>query len=105
MDVDVQRATVILRGTADSGRTRRLTEELVDWFSAHRVAVTVSMDGPKALHDKNRKTVGGKGTYEVVAAKARMLLARHRTRPVGARVTLIAAYPPGGGAGTRSPRA
>ena len=65
-----------------------LTEDLVDYFSAHRVGITVSMDGPKALHDRNRKTVGGKGTYDVVAKKARMLLARHRTRPVGARVTL-----------------
>ncbi len=65
-----------------------LTEYLVDYFSAHRIGVTVSMDGPKALHDKNRKTVGGKGTYDVVARKARMLLEHHRTRPVGARVTL-----------------
>jgi uncharacterized protein len=65
-----------------------LTEELVDYFSAHRVGVTVSMDGPRAMHDRNRKTVGGKGTYDVVARKARMLLAGHRTRPVGARVTL-----------------
>ena len=65
-----------------------LTEELVDYFSAHRVGITVSMDGPKALHDRNRRTVGGKGTYDVVAKKARMLLARHTTRPVGARVTL-----------------
>jgi uncharacterized protein len=65
-----------------------LTEEIVDWLSAHRFGITVSMDGPRALHDRNRRTVGGKGTYDVVAAKARMLLARHRTRPVGARVTL-----------------
>lgn len=65
-----------------------LTEPLVDWLAGHRVGVTVSMDGPRALHDRNRKTVGGKGTYDVVVAKARMLLERHRTRPVGARVTL-----------------
>jgi uncharacterized protein len=65
-----------------------LTEELVEYFSAHRVGITVSMDGPKALHDRNRKTIGGKGTYDVVAKKARMLLAGHKTRPVGARVTL-----------------
>jgi len=30
MDVDVRAGTVILRGTADSGRTRRLAEELVE---------------------------------------------------------------------------
>lgn len=67
-----------------------LTEEIVDWLDAHRFGLTVSMDGPKALHDLNRKTVGGKGSYDAVAAKARMLLARYRSRPVGARVTLTA---------------
>ncbi len=65
-----------------------LTEEIVDWLDAHRFGLTVSMDGPKALHDRHRKTVGGKGTYDVVAAKSRMLLTRYRSRPVGARVTL-----------------
>ncbi len=67
-----------------------LTEETVDWLNAHRFGLTVSMDGPKALHDRNRKTVGGKGSYDVVAAKARMLLERYDSRPVGARVTLTA---------------
>jgi uncharacterized protein len=67
-----------------------LTEEIVDWLDAHRFGLTVSMDGPKALHDLNRKTVGGKGSYDLVAAKARMLLSRYRSRPVGARVTLTA---------------
>jgi uncharacterized protein len=67
-----------------------LTEEIVDFLDAHRFGLTVSMDGPKALHDRNRKTVGGKGSYEIVAAKARMLLSRYRARPVGARVTLTA---------------
>jgi uncharacterized protein len=67
-----------------------LTPDIVDWLDAHRFGLTVSMDGPKALHDRNRKTVGGKGSYDAVAAKARMLLDRYRSRPVGARVTLTA---------------
>jgi len=65
-----------------------LSEDLVDWLDAHRFALTVSMDGPKALHDVNRRTVGGKGSYDLVARNVRMLLARYRSRPVGARVTL-----------------
>jgi len=65
-----------------------LTEAIVDWLDRHRVAVTVSMDGPKALHDINRRTVGGRGTYDVVARNVRMLLDRSTARPVGARVTL-----------------
>ncbi len=65
-----------------------LNEELVDWFNEHRFGITVSMDGPKAMHDKNRITVGGQGTYEVVKKKVDMLLSRYTARPVGCRVTL-----------------
>ncbi len=65
-----------------------LTKELVDWMDAHAFALTVSMDGPKAQHDLNRRTVGGQGTYDVVSDKVRMLLSRYRSRPVGVRVTL-----------------
>ncbi len=65
-----------------------LNERLVDYLDEHRFGLTVSMDGPKALHDKNRVTVSGRGSYDVVASKTRMLLSRYRSRPVGARVTL-----------------
>ncbi|NMF89001.1 quinohemoprotein amine dehydrogenase maturation protein [Aromatoleum petrolei] len=69
-----------------------LTEEIVDYFDEHRFGVSISMDGPQAIHDRRRRTIGGKGTYEVVAAKTRMLLSRYKSRPVGARVTLTAGY-------------
>lgn len=65
-----------------------LTERLVEYFQAHNFCLTVSMDGPQAVHDKNRITVSGQGTYAVVAEKSRMLLSRYRARPVGGRVTL-----------------
>ncbi|MBV0933627.1 quinohemoprotein amine dehydrogenase maturation protein [Marinobacterium weihaiense] len=65
-----------------------LNEDLVDWFNAHRFGLTISMDGPKAMHDKNRITVGGQGTYDVVKRKVDMLLKRYTARPVGCRVTL-----------------
>lgn len=69
-----------------------LTEEIAEYFNQHRFGITISMDGPQAIHDKRRRTIGGKGTYEVVAAKTRMLLSRYTARPVGARVTLTAGY-------------
>lgn len=65
-----------------------LDDHAIDFLVAHNVAVTVSMDGPAAIHDRNRRTVGGKGTYDVVADRARRLIERHTARPVGARVTL-----------------
>lgn len=65
-----------------------LTEEIVEWLDAHRFGLSVSIDGPRSIHDLNRRTVGGAGTYDVVRRKVEMLLARYRSRPVGARVTL-----------------
>jgi uncharacterized protein len=67
-----------------------LTPELISYFDSHRFGICVSMDGPRAVHDRNRRTVGGRGTYEVVSRKARLLLERYHSRPVGARVTLTA---------------
>ena len=67
-----------------------LDEQCVDYFDQHRFGIAVSIDGPRDIHDRRRKTLGGKGSYQVVAAKAKMLLGRYRSRPVGARVTLSA---------------
>ncbi|RMF11819.1 MAG: quinohemoprotein amine dehydrogenase maturation protein [Alphaproteobacteria bacterium] len=67
-----------------------LTEAIVDYLDAHRFSLAISIDGPKALHDRNRLTVGGKGSYDVVAQKVRMALARYTAKPVAARVTLTA---------------
>lgn len=65
-----------------------LDEATIDWLDEHRFGITVSMDGPKLIHDRNRRTVGNRGTYDVVSRKARLLLSRYRSKPVGARVTL-----------------
>jgi uncharacterized protein len=65
-----------------------LSDQIIEYLDAHRFGITVSMDGPKALHDRNRQTVGGKGTYDVVARNVRQLLSKYTSRPVGARVTL-----------------
>lgn len=65
-----------------------LSNETIDWLNAHRFGLSISIDGPKAIHDRNRLTVGGKGTYETVRRKAERLLSRYTARPVGARVTL-----------------
>lgn len=70
-----------------------LTEDLVDYLDEHKFGISISMDGPQAVHDRRRITVGGKGTYDIVAKKARMLLSRYASRPVGARVTLTAGCP------------
>ncbi|HUF20229.1 MAG TPA: quinohemoprotein amine dehydrogenase maturation protein [Burkholderiales bacterium] len=65
-----------------------LTGDTIEWLNAHRFGISISMDGPQAIHDRNRVTVGGRGTYRTVRRKAELLLSLYDARPVGARVTL-----------------
>lgn len=65
-----------------------LTEDIISYLDEHRFGISVSMDGPQAVHDRRRIMINGRGSYTVVASKAKMLLARYRSRPVGARVTI-----------------
>jgi uncharacterized protein len=85
-----ERATVLGK-TVDTSLTTNATllrEEIIDWIVEHDVGVTVSMDGGREQQDKFRVFSNGMGSYDVVLPNIRMLLERHRKRPVGARVTL-----------------
>lgn len=65
-----------------------LKPEVVDFLAEERVGVTISIDGPREVQDKFRVFHNGAGSYDVVLPKIKDLLARHRGRPIGARVTL-----------------
>lgn len=65
-----------------------LTEEIVDFLAENRIGVTVSIDGDRELNDRMRVFHNGKGSYDVIAPKIKMLLERHKTNSIGARVTL-----------------
>jgi uncharacterized protein len=69
-----------------------LTDEIIDFFQAHRFGITVSIDGPQDLHDKRRifLTAKGKsrGSYAQLLPRVQRLLERYTARPVVARVTL-----------------
>lgn len=65
-----------------------LNKEMIRFLKEHRFGVTVSIDGPKEIHDKRRIFKGGKGTYDVIVPRIKELLDTYRTRPIGARVTL-----------------
>lgn len=44
------------------------TKEIIEFFQQHDVQITISLDGPKAIHDKNRKFAGsGCGTFDKVS--------------------------------------
>jgi uncharacterized protein len=65
-----------------------LTPQIIDYLAENRVGVTVSLDGPKEMNDKLRIFANGRGSYDIIEPKVRELLARHRTRPIAARVTM-----------------
>jgi uncharacterized protein len=65
-----------------------LRPDIIEFLAENNVGVTVSIDGPRELQDKFRVFHNGAGSYDVVAPKIKELLRRHRTRPIGARVTL-----------------
>ena len=43
-----------------------LNEEMINFFIEHGVGVAFSTDGPKVIHDKNRKRIDGSPTYDTV---------------------------------------
>jgi uncharacterized protein len=65
-----------------------LNEEVIDFLSSNRVGVTVSIDGDRELHDRMRVFHDGRGSYDTILPKIKLLLQRHRTNSIGARVTL-----------------
>ena len=65
-----------------------LRPDVIEFLAENRVGVTISIDGPEEMQNKFRVFKNGMGSYDVAAPKIKTLLARHRSRPVGARVTL-----------------
>ena len=59
-----------------------------DFFEEFGFAVTVSLDGPRDLHDRLRPNKGGRGSFERIMRNLRPLLGRQRRMQVSARVTV-----------------
>ncbi len=65
-----------------------LKPEIIEFLAENQVGVTISIDGPKDVQNKFRVFHNGAGSYDLVVPKIKELLQRHRSRPIGARVTL-----------------
>jgi uncharacterized protein len=65
-----------------------LRPDVIDFLADERVGVTISIDGPQEMQDKFRVFSNGQGSYEMAAPRIKALIGRHKTRPIGARVTL-----------------
>ena len=54
-----------------------IDEAWCDFFAEEHVNIGVSIDGPKRLHDRNRLTRSGRGTFDKTIAGIRLLRQRH----------------------------
>lgn len=58
------------------------------FFEEHGFSVTISVDGPKPVHDSLRPFKNGVGSYDVIMKRARELLDQQKRMQVSARVTV-----------------
>jgi uncharacterized protein len=65
-----------------------LRPDIIEFLADNGVGVTISIDGPQDVQDKFRVFNNGMGSYDIALPRIKALLARHRSRPIGARVTL-----------------
>lgn len=56
-----------------------LTDEMADFFAAHHISVSTSIDGDMALHDLNRPTYNGKGSFQTMIEGLQLLHSRGLT--------------------------
>jgi uncharacterized protein len=66
----------------------QLTVQDGEFFERHGFAVTVSLDGSGATHDRLRPFRSGRGSFEQVMRRVAPLLERQRRMQVSARVTV-----------------
>jgi len=50
-----------------------IDREMVEFFKKYNFSVTISLDGPRHINDKQRKLPSGKGTYNIVKKKIDLL--------------------------------
>lgn len=50
-----------------------LTEEIAEYFDKHNFLLTISLDGPKEIHDQSRRFADGRGTFDTVVKNLEMI--------------------------------
>ena len=65
-----------------------LSEEDAGFFETHGFAVTISLDGPREVHNALRPYKSGAGSFDAIMRRVEPLLAGQRRMQVSARVTV-----------------
>lgn len=53
-----------------------ISDEVADFMAAHKLTANLSIDGGPESHNRNRKTVDGRGSFDLVDAALKRLAAR-----------------------------
>ena len=91
LSADIARERGIPIGFSITTNGTLLTPDDAAFFEGYGFAVTISLDGVGAIHDRLRPSKGGRGSYDRVITNVRPLLARQRRMQVSARVTVTPA--------------
>lgn len=54
-----------------------LEDDVVDYLVENDVNLMISLDGPKSIHDRNRRLKNGEGTYDIVMGKIQRIQERY----------------------------
>jgi uncharacterized protein len=85
---DLARSHGVQIGFSITTNGTKLTPDDGEFFERHQFAVTVSLDGIGALHDRLRPYKGGRGSFDTIMTNVAPLLARQRAMQLSARVTV-----------------
>jgi radical SAM additional 4Fe4S-binding domain len=64
-----------------------LNDEILEFLKKYDVSVTVSIDGPKEIHDRYRKFADGSGSFETIVENLQRMVAK-LTKDIAVQVTL-----------------
>ncbi len=67
-----------------------LTDEVIDFFNAEMENVVLSLDGRKEIHDAIRKSVNGKGTFDIIMPKIKKFISLRGDKSYYVRGTFTA---------------
>ncbi len=77
MEYAMKRATKKLTFSVTTNGTL-LTDEMISYFEKNNVVLLISLDGPKEIHDRNRKFAGGEsGTFDRIMNNLKDIRDKH----------------------------
>ena len=50
-----------------------MDDEMIEWLKTTKITVSTSLDGPKEVHDANRRYIGGKGSFDDVVRQIKKM--------------------------------